>query len=130
MSRFTTEVILKGKKDERKIDMIVDTGSPEAIINKKLAEELGVIIVKKAEEMLEEEKPKDFRERKSDADLVAVEMKTDDCPMAFFFAYSVENAKNILGAKQLQELDAVVEPEKHKLTIRRCWKGVEITTTM
>jgi predicted aspartyl protease len=130
MGRFTTKVTLKGTKEPKEVDLIVDTGSPETVINKKLAEELGLIVVKKAENLLEKEKPRDFRERITDADIVSVEMKTDDCPMALFHAYSVENAENILGAKQLQELDAVIEPKKHKLTIRRCWAGIKITTVM
>lgn len=110
MGRFHKEVILKGPKGEKKVNLLIDTGAVTSTIKKEIAEELGLPKTGEAKLYGLDRKP-------VKGDLTAINVIIDGCSTHIPIVFG---DYNILGADAMQWMDANVEPKKHKITIRKC----------
>lgn len=116
MGKFTKKVILEGAKGKKGIDLIVDTGSQISLIDKKIADEVGLTIIpnlsKKAGMKMADNKIEPVEVR-------AGSIKLGKC-QSDVLIFVKENVDNLLGADVLQQMDALVDMKKHDVIIRKC----------
>jgi len=111
MGRFHKEVILKGPKGEKKVNLLIDTGAVISTINQKIAEELGLPKFAKTKLYGLDKKP-------VEGYASMVNIIIDGCSSHITIATG--DYDNILGADAMQQLDAVIEPKNKKIIVRKC----------
>ena len=110
MGVFNKKVILEGPKGKKEVEMMVDTGSQVTLIDKKIADELGLITVGTTLHRY-------GTERVVPAEIKAVTIRVDGCKSNFL---AIARDQNILGADALQFMDAVVDMKKRDIIIKKC----------
>ena len=116
MGKFTKKVTLIGTKGEKEVDLVVDTGSQISLINKQLADEIGLHIVP---EMVGKAGMKTADNKIKPVEVRAGSIKINGC-QSDYFIFVKENVENLMGADVLQQIDALVDMKKHDIIIRKC----------
>ena len=116
MGKCTKKVLLVGTKWEKEIDLVVDTGSQISLIDKKIADEIGLTIIPHLSKIAGMRMANNKIEP---VEVRAGSIKLGKC-QSDFLIYVKENVENLLGADVLQQVDALVDMKKHDVIIRKC----------
>ncbi|MFH1547552.1 MAG: hypothetical protein ABIC57_03635 [bacterium] len=112
MGRFKKKVKLSGPKGEEEIDLWVDTGADHSIIDRKIAENIGSIVIRPIGLT-------DIHKKVEQAELRAITIQLNGCT-SDFLTVTREGVDNVLGADVLQGLDAIVDMKKKDIIIQKC----------
>jgi len=115
MGEIKTKIILKGLKQEKEYDVVVDTASDVITMPEKIAEELGIETAWEGKSILG-----DTSETKGKRGVIT--LKKNGCEYPFLANIIKETAKGdiLLGATELQVFGAKIDMTKDTVDFTSC----------